>query len=131
MNITVTDILTMIGSFILIILVLFAAWYATRWYARRMGPSVGGRNIRVVDRATLANNAAIVIAEICGRYYLFGVSERRVSLIQELVDFEEESRHSEPPVTFQSLLEKFTAGRNAGAGSARPKEVNENDGEPQ
>jgi len=106
------DIFTLLGSFILIILVLFAAWYATRWYARRMGPSVGGRNIRVVDRATLANNAAIVIAEICGRYYLFGVSERRVSLIQELSDFEEEI----PPaqnVTFQKLFEKLTSGKGA------------------
>jgi flagellar biogenesis protein FliO len=126
-NVNIGDIVTMLGSFILIILVLFAAWYATRWYARRMGPSVGGRNIRVVDRATLANNAAIVIAEICGRYYLFGVSERRISLIQELPDFEEDA----PPaqnVTFQKLFEKFTAGKNNGA--AKEKDV-ENDGEPQ
>ena len=127
MPINIADIFTMIGSFILIILVLFAAWYATRWYARRMGPSIGGRSIRVVDRANLANNAAIVIAEICGRYYLFGVSERQVSLIQELPDFQEE-HPPEQNASFQKLFQKLVAGKLAG--SPKEKDI-ENDGEPQ
>ena len=117
------EILPMLGSLVMIALVLVLTYYATRWYAGRMGPAVSGKNIRVIDRVSLSNNAALVIACVCGKYYLLGMSEHGVTLIRELEDFEE-SQPEARAASFQDLLEKFSR--------KQAKEENKkNDGETQ
>lgn len=82
------DVLAIIGSLAVVALVLAATYYATRWYARRMGsPGGTGKHIKVLDRAALAAGVSVAIVEVDGRYYLLGIGEKQVNLLCELTDF--------------------------------------------
>jgi flagellar protein FliO/FliZ len=119
------DVLPILGSFVMIILILFGAWYATRWYARRMGSAVLGKNIRVVDRAALGNASSLMIARVAGKYYLLGVSEHSVNLLRELPDFEEPAEGPGAAPSFQKLLERVLRGK------AQAGQNDKDNGEPQ
>ena len=86
------DVLSLMGAIAIIIIMLVGVYYASRWYARRMGGSFGmGKYIKVIDRAQMGA-AAIAIVEIDSRYYLIGLSERNVQLLCELPDFSPDER---------------------------------------
>lgn len=82
-----TDILALLGSGILIVLLLVATYYASRWYAKRIGRVSGGHYIKVVDQAGLAPGSSLMIVEIQGSYYLLGISDKNMQLITRLEDF--------------------------------------------
>lgn len=118
------EVLSLIGSLLLIGLVLVLTYYATRWYARRAGrQTTSGKYIRVLDRSMLGAGAFAVIIEVSGRYYLLAVADKSVTLLRELPDFEETD---DPPFadgvplsrSFRQLLER--ARRNSGKGGDPP-----------
>lgn len=82
------DVLSAIGSIVLIALVLVLTYVASRWYARRMSGSAMGKYVKVVDRMALGQGVSLVISQVGERFYLLGVSDKNVQLITELVDFD-------------------------------------------
>jgi flagellar biosynthetic protein FliO len=80
------DTLQMIGSLLLILLVLVLAYYATRWYARRVGSTGVGKHIKIIDKATLNPGTSLAVVEVGGQYYLLGVGDKSVRLLCELPD---------------------------------------------
>jgi flagellar protein FliO/FliZ len=74
--------------------VLVLTYFASRWYAGRMGPTVMGRHIKVVDRLVIGKTASILIIELAGARYLVGVTEQGINILLELdesVDLDEQS----------------------------------------
>lgn len=99
------DVMSVVGAFAVIILVLFLTYYASRWYAKRMNAAPGsGKYIKFCDRASIGQNSALVIAKIGTRYYLLGISERNMQLICELPDFEPEEEGEQPPASFGRIF---------------------------
>ncbi|MDR2132852.1 MAG: flagellar biosynthetic protein FliO [Clostridiales Family XIII bacterium] len=72
--------LTLVG----IIAVLALTYFASKWYAGRMGPMVMGKHIKVVDRLVVGKAASILIIELAGDQYLVGVTEQGFSILKEL-----------------------------------------------
>jgi len=101
------EILPMLGSLIMVVAILVLTYYATRWYARRAGGAVSSKNIRVIDKVSLSNNTALVIACVCGKYYLLGMTEHGITLLRELEAFEEQAPELQA-ASFKKLFEKFT-----------------------
>jgi flagellar biogenesis protein FliO len=64
--------------------VLALTYFASRWYAGRMGPTVMGKHIKVVDRLLVGKAASILILELSGVQYLVGVTEQGISILKEL-----------------------------------------------
>jgi flagellar protein FliO/FliZ len=84
-------VLTLIG----ITAVLALTYFASRWYAGRMGPMMMGKHIKVLDRLVIGKTASILIIELAGARYLLGVTEQGVSILKELdacVDLDEPER---------------------------------------
>lgn len=118
------DILSMIGSLALIILVLVFTYYATRWYARRMGQSGQGKYMKLIDRTQLGTGACVAIVRIDKKYYLLGVGDKSVRLICELPDFEEDSGPEpaeQPPFSqiFRQMADKVRDGMRGKDGDGR------------
>lgn len=119
----VLEILSMIGSLLLIVLVLVLTYYATRWYARRAGRASSGKYIRIIDRSALGAGASVTIVQVGERYYLLGVGDKSVNMLGELEDFEE--REEAPPVpasvsqAFRKVLDK-ARGTSEKGGDDRP-----------
>ena len=64
--------------------IILLTYYASRWYAKRMGPIAGGKHIKIVDRLVVSKAGSILIVDIAGRQYLLGVSDQNVQLLMEL-----------------------------------------------
>jgi flagellar protein FliO/FliZ len=66
--------------------ILVLTYFASKWYAGRMGPTVMGKHIKVVDRLLVGKTASILIVELAGVQYLIGVTEQGISILKELAE---------------------------------------------
>ena len=80
----VEDIFSMLFALIGMICIIVLTYFASRWYARKMGPIAGGRHIKVVDRLVVSKTGSILIVDIGGRQYMLGVSDQNVQILMEL-----------------------------------------------
>ena len=107
------QLMSALGSLIVVILVVVLAFVTSRWYAKKIsgGGFVGsGRHIKVVDRVALGQTAGLAIVEVGGKYYFVGISERKVELLCELDDYARfvgEMDDPAPSEPFSSVLRKF------------------------
>jgi flagellar protein FliO/FliZ len=89
--------------------VLVVTYYASRWYARRMGPAASGKHLKLIDRVPLSKSSSVCIMELSGRQYLMGVSETHVQILKELEEpVKPLTEISEGKENFQQLLQSFT-----------------------
>lgn len=80
----VSDVLPLILSLIAIAAVLYLCWLLSRFLAKRAGGVANTANIRILERVALAQDKGLVIAKICGSYYLLGFSASSVEILREL-----------------------------------------------
>ena len=64
--------------------VIVLTYYASKWYARKMGPIAGGKHIKVVDRLVVSKTGSLLIVDIEGKQYLMGVSDQNVQVLMRL-----------------------------------------------
>jgi flagellar biosynthetic protein FliO len=83
------DIMSLVGAFVVIVAALALLYYVSRWYTKRMGGAGGGRYVKIIDRTPLSPGSSVCIAKIGKRYYMLGISDKAVSMLGELPDFEE------------------------------------------
>jgi len=78
------DIISMLFALIGTVCIIVLTYFASRWYARKMGPIAGGKHIKVVDRLVVSKTGSILIVDINGRQYLMGISDQNVQILKEL-----------------------------------------------
>jgi flagellar biosynthetic protein FliO len=83
------DIMSLVGALVVILAALALLYYASRWYVKRTGGGGGGKYVKIIDRTPLAQGSALCIAKIGGRYYMLGISDKAVTMLGELPDFQE------------------------------------------
>lgn len=74
----------MLLALIGMVCIILLTYYASRWYAKKMGPIAGGKHIKVVDRLVVSKTGSILIVDIKGRQYLMGISDQNVQILKEL-----------------------------------------------
>ncbi len=79
-------ILSLIGSILLFILVLFLAWFCTRWIGKRYGlrGSAGGSKIKILDRMALGADRSLIVIRLEDRVWLLGMTAHHINKIEEL-----------------------------------------------
>jgi flagellar biosynthetic protein FliO len=103
------DGMQIIGSLVIMAAVVAVTYYASRWYARRMGKAVSGKHIKLVDRISLGVGSSAVVLQAGERYYLVGVSDKNIQLICELEDFEPGPEEDVTQAAFGRLFSGFLA----------------------
>lgn len=78
------DIFSMFFALAGTVCVILLTYYASKWYARRMGPIAGGRHIKVVDRLVVSKSGSILIIDIDGTQYMVGVTDNNVQIMKEM-----------------------------------------------
>lgn len=102
------DAMQLLGSIVIMAAVIALTYYASRWYARRMGKVVSGKHIKIIDRVSLGVGSAAVVLQAGEKYYLVGVSDKNIQLICPLEDFDPGSLQTDSPqVPFGRLLTGF------------------------
>ncbi len=64
--------------------VILLTYYASRWYAKKMGPVAGGKFIKVLDRVVLSKSSSILIIEVQEKQYVLGVSDQNVQVLMDI-----------------------------------------------
>lgn len=80
----IRDLISMLFALIGTVCIIALTYYASRWYARKMGPIAGGRHIRIVDRVVVSKTGSILIVDVEGKQYMMGVSDQNVQILKEL-----------------------------------------------
>lgn len=95
-----------------VIALIFATFYAARWFNKRMYRAAG-KHICIVEREMIAQDKSLVVVKAGGKYMLLGVTAQHMD---KLCDFDEEDiRLFEEEVpenqsgTFLENLKKATA----------------------
>lgn len=102
------DVLSLVGAFAVIALVLVLTYYASRWYARRMNGAPGsGRYITFCDRVSVGPGQALIIAQIGEAYYLLGISDKNMQLICPLTGFVPEKEEPQRSASFGRIFSDF------------------------
>ena len=77
------EILTFIVSFLGVIGLIFLTYYASRWLNKRFSFS-SSRKIRVIERASLAQDKSLVVVRVGKKSLLLGVTPQHIENICEL-----------------------------------------------
>ncbi len=91
---SMNDTLWLTFSLMGIIIIIFGAFYFTKWFSKKI-PAVNGSKIKILDRAVIGQNEYIVVAKVGEKVFLLGVSGQSVNLIAELDPEEYKDENSE------------------------------------
>lgn len=80
----IEDVFSMLFALVGTVCIILLTYYASRWYAKKIGPIAGGKHIKVVDRLVVSKTGSILIVDIGGRQYMIGVSDQNVEILMEL-----------------------------------------------
>ncbi len=78
------DIISLVLTLVGAVCVILLTYYASKWYARRMGPLAKGSHIKVIDRQMVSKSGALLIVEIEGTQYVVGATEQTVQIMLKL-----------------------------------------------
>ena len=85
------NIWSLLGVLFVVILILFLAYWVTRWIAIHGSPGGGisplpgdGGALRLLAQLPVGRNERLVLARLNQRCYLLGVTEHNITLLREL-----------------------------------------------
>jgi len=88
--------------------VLVLTYYSTKWLSTKTNLTLRSKHIIIVDRIMLGQSNFLAIAEIDGKFYLLGITEKSINILKELDDFKPfESDILEKQADFSKMLDKF------------------------
>ncbi len=87
---------------------LFLTYYSTKWLSTRTSSSMKSRYINIIDKIMLGQNKFLAIAEVCNKYYLLSITEKNVTIVKELDDFQPiPDIKPDNNLEFNNILNKF------------------------
>lgn len=89
------EVFSLITSLILIVLVLYAAYYFTKILSKKITNYSASKHMKIVDRIALSQNKFLLIVEVDKSFLLLGVADNNISVLKELDDLNLEFSESE------------------------------------
>ena len=82
---------SLLGVLAVIVLILYFAYFATRWIGTHSVPGGAGTlraggagDLRILGQLGVGRNERLVLVRLGGRCYLLGVTEHQITLLREL-----------------------------------------------
>lgn len=107
------NVLQLLAVIIAVVVVLFATYYFTKWFAKSGMVQSSSRNIKVIETFKIAPDKYVQIIKIGSRYYSIGVAKEQITFLTVLEE-EQLDLSDAPPeqqVPFADFLKKI-AGKN-------------------
>ncbi|HAN43792.1 MAG TPA: flagellar biosynthetic protein FliO [Ruminococcaceae bacterium] len=107
------DYLSFAVSLIGVVLILFFAYFGSKWIAGKMSTGMIGKNIKVIDRTALSPDKSLIIVQVSNKYMMLGVSPQR---IEKICDLSKEDiaapTDNMPQSSFKGILQSSLASFN-------------------
>lgn len=106
------DILSVVGTLLMLICVLILAYFLTRFLGKRLVSvsSSSNRNMRVIERLALGTNGQLLLVKVKEDTYLIGVNQAGIRMLGRMEgEFEETSAPEKKSVStaFGQVLKKY------------------------
>lgn len=87
---------------------LVLTYYSTKWLSTKTNLTLRSKYISIVDRIMLGQSNFLAIAEIDGKFFLLGITEKGINILKELDNFKpSEGDILEKQADFNKILNKF------------------------
>jgi flagellar protein FliO/FliZ len=102
------SIIELVGLIFVLILILFAAFYATRLIGRISSGQFKNSNFKVIDTYRISPNKFLQIVKVANKYLVISVSKDTVKFITELEESEVyiKDTNLKENMSFKQILEK-------------------------
>jgi flagellar protein FliO/FliZ len=105
---TANNVLQMLGLVILLIIILIAAYYTSRFVGRYKMGQFKNSNIQLIEAYRISSNKMVQIVKICNKYVAIGVGKDNITYITELDENEVLTHDTEvDKPSFRQIFEKI------------------------
>ena len=121
------EILSAIGVIVVLVLVMFLAYYATKWLGKKhMVQGGSSRNMEVLERIALGPDRQLMIVRVGEKHMLLGVTAQHIEFICDIAPEDLlPDVGTKPETSFSAALKnvlKNQWGINPGKGKEKPDE---------
>ena len=109
----VEDVLPLVGAIVLIGVILYLSYFFSKLMAKKVGNVSNAGNIKICERVALGQDKGLAVAEIGGKYYLFGISNNGISMLMEMEDYTPPET-PQSNVNFKDILKKANLNKGTG-----------------
>ena len=106
------NVLQLVVVLIVFVLVLFAAFYSTKWIAKNGGIQSRVRNITVIQTYKIAPTKYSQIIQMGDKYYSIGVTKDSITFLtpleEEQLDLKNESASGAAEIKFSDVFKNMT-----------------------
>lgn len=105
------NILQLIVVLVVFVLVLFAAFYSSKWIAKNGGMQMKSANIKAIETYKIAPNKYIQIVRIGSKYYSIGITKDQITYLTELDEEQldlSKMGSANTDIHFKDILKNFT-----------------------
>lgn len=95
------DTLSLVISLFLLVAILIFTYFATKWLAKRFSLQGSCRAIKIIDKAVLGQDKALMVVRVTDQTMLLGITAHQ---IQKLCDIDEEKLPLSPAKPEESSL---------------------------
>lgn len=95
-------------AFIMLCLVLYLAYFSTKWLGKQMQFKSISKYMQVIDKVYIDRDKVVLIVKFQDTYKALAMSSNAITDLGDLVNFDEsQSFEEEPKVTFSELYTKY------------------------
>lgn len=106
---TLDSILQILGLLVLFIIIIIAAYFATRWLGTVTAGNISNNNIKIIETYKISQTKYIQIVCVTDKYFAIGVSKDNITLLGEIdkesIAFKENAVKTKD---FKKIIEGFT-----------------------
>lgn len=100
----VSEILSLLFSFLGIALVLYACYKFSKFMSKKATNISNTNNIKIIERVAFAQDKGLLIVEVCDKYYLIGFANNNIEILKELDEADLHLKESAEQQNFFTVL---------------------------
>ncbi len=103
----IKEILSMVGTLILMLAVFVGAYFVSKFVARRYSPkATASRNLSIIENLNIGKDKSIMVVKAAERLFLIGVTCHELSMLSELdpLDFPMTAEPKDQTKDFRTTL---------------------------
>lgn len=105
----IQSILSLIGALVIFILILFLAYFFTKYVGKHYGTSsMGAGHMETLDRIVLGPDRSLLLVRVAGKVLLLGITSQQITRLEELNPelFPQQEGSQKGTVDFLAVLKK-------------------------
>ncbi|WMJ24236.1 flagellar biosynthetic protein FliO [Paludicola sp. MB14-C6] len=84
---------------------LYGCYVLSKFVAKKMNRTMSGNKIKVIERVAFGQDKCIALCNICGNYFVIGVSNQNIKILLKLDESYFENEEAPPKANFADMFQ--------------------------